>query len=137
MSMEKVLYLSTNAAQSGKSYKQFSEFLARAMEIYPIKLNVEFTYPELLDERRKHEAILAGVNNQLQACARQIDQFQSKLCEQDEALSVAVEALEKISKHTCYRIGCGDVGTLESELAKEAKQKIEEILTKENENEEN
>lgn len=42
----------------------------------------------------EHEAILAGVEDQLQACSRQIDQFQSKLCKYDEALKVANEALE-------------------------------------------
>jgi hypothetical protein len=44
----------------------------------------------------EHEAILAGVNNQLQACSRQIDQFQSKLCKQDEALKIARDALSEI-----------------------------------------
>lgn len=90
----------------------------------------------------EHEAILAGVNNQLQTCARQIDQFQSKLCKQDEALKIAREALEALaycSDEFAYMEGLEggphhicDV----FKKAKEAKQKIEEILTKENENEE-
>lgn len=85
--------------------------------------NTVYEYHNYVSEL-EHEAILAGVNNQLQACDRQIDQFQSKLCKQDEAIKVAMEALTNASLYADK----DDVNGLAGGIAKEAKQKIEEIL---------
>jgi len=100
---------------------------------------------------KEHEAILAGVNNQLQACTRQIEQFQSKLCQQDEALKIAREAFNEVAKYwfdpateegACAICDCnmhenvmGKHGQINGEpcafeIAKTAQQKIDEILNK-------
>lgn len=76
-------YMSTNAIQAGKNYQIFLEFLKRFLlrfqELGVTKFRVEFVYPEILEEIKRHEAILS---------------------EERARLSLAIESLSKIKEET-------------------------------------